>query len=187
MNDDNMEKSTPAEDQIASDVIYQNIESILAFYKREEEKLSHPQRLIEVGSNFIGQPYFLGLILLFVALWVLANQLVGAFGWHEFDPAPYVGLQGIVSLCALITTTVVLIKQNSFAKLEEQRAHLELQVNLLTEQKTTKLIKLMEELRHDLPMVKNRYDAEAIALQQPTDANQVLTAIDEWHELDGGD
>ena len=109
MNDNNMEKSTPAEDQIASDVIYQNVESILAFYKREEEKLSHPQRLLEVGSNFIGQPYFLGLILLFVALWVLANQLVGAFGWHEFDPAPYVGLQGVVSLCALITTTVVQI------------------------------------------------------------------------------
>ena len=38
-------------------------------------------------------------------------------------------------------------EQNRLGKLEELRAHLDLQVNLLTEQKTTKLIDLMEELR----------------------------------------
>ena len=64
---------------------------------------------------------------------------------------------------ALLTATVVLIKQNRLAKIEEQRAHLDLQLNLLTEQKTTKLIDLIEELRLDLPMVKNRHDPEAAA------------------------
>lgn len=173
-----------AADQFTIDNINQNVESILAFYKREEQKLSRPQRILEYGSNIIGRPYFLGLILLFVALWILANVIEGAFGWRGFDPAPFTFLQGIVSLCALITTTVVLIKQNRLAKLEEQRVHLELQVNLLTEQKTTKLISMIEELRHDLPMVKDRHDPEAAALQQPTDPDQVLSAIDEWHETD---
>ena len=88
----------------------------------------------------------------------------------------------IVSLGALITATVVLIKQNRLAKLEEQRAHLDLQVNLLTEQKVTKIINLLEELRHDLPMVKDRHDAEAMALQQPTDPHVVLAALDEQRE-----
>ena len=182
-----LENNTQAAIPPTSDMINQNIEAILAFYKREELKLSRPQRLLEIGSNFIGQPYFLGLILLFVAVWIFANQLISRLGWHQFDPSPFIALQGIISLCALITTTIVLIKQNRFAKLEERRAHLELQVNLLTEQKTTKLINLMEELRHDLPMVKNRYDPEAEALQQSTDADQVLSAIDEWHELDEKD
>ena len=85
-----------------------------------------------------------------------------------FDPPPFAWLQGIFSLGALLTATVVLIKQNRLAKLEEPRAHLDLQVNLLAEQKTTKLIDLMEELRRDLPMVKDRNDPEAAALQTST-------------------
>lgn len=178
------EKNLNTEDSQAGDMINQNIESILAFYKREEQKLSRPQLFLESSSNFIGSSYFLGLVLLFVACWIIANLVATSFGWVEFDPAPFVGLDGIISFFALITATIVLTKQNRLAKLEEQRAHLELQVNLLTEQKTTKLINLMEELRRDLPMVKNRHDAEAVALQQPTNPEQVLTALDEWHELD---
>ena len=181
---DNKEPSVKsnAEDQQVAVLINQNIESVLAFYKREEQKLSRFQLFIEKCTDIIGQPYFLGLILLFVALWIIGNQMAVAIGWREFDPVPYVALQGIVSLCALITTTIVLIKQNRLGKFEEQRAHLELQVNLLTEQKATKLINLMEELRKDLPMVKNRHDTEAEALQQPTNPDQVLAALDEWHE-----
>ncbi len=181
---DNKEPSVKsnAEDQQVAVLINQNIESVLAFYKREEQKLSRFQLFIEKCTDIIGQPYFLGLILLFVALWIIGNQMVVALGWREFDPVPYVALQGVVSLCALITTTIVLIKQNRLGKFEEQRAHLELQVILLTEQKATKLINLMEELRKDLPMVKNRHDTEAEALQQPTNPDQVLAALDEWHE-----
>ena len=177
---ENKEKTVP--DTV--DQINQNIENILTFYKREEQKLSRSQRVLEYASNFIGRPYFLGSILIFVILWIAFNVMAMLNGWHEFDPPPFFWLQGIISLSALITTTVVLIKQNRLAKLEEQRAHLELQVNLLTEQKTTKLINLIEELRRDLPMVKDRHDPEAEAFQQPTDPDQVLTALDEWRETD---
>ena len=61
-----------------------------------------------------------------------------------------------------MTTCVVLIKQN---RLAEQRAHLDLEVTLLTEQKAAKLIDLLEELRRDLSNVKNRDDPEAVAPQ----------------------
>jgi uncharacterized membrane protein len=62
--------------------------------------------------------------------------------------------------------------------LEQQHTHLDLQVNLLTEQKVTKLIHLIEELRHDLPMVKDRDDPHSAALQERTDTLQVLSAIE---------
>ena len=42
----------------------------------------------------------------------------------------------------------------------------------------TKLIHLIEELRHDLPMVKDRHDPEAVALQQRTDTSRVLSALE---------
>lgn len=159
------------------DPVGHNIESILTFYAREEQKISGSQRLIEKIGDFVGQLIFLGFILMCVAGWVLYNLLAPQLGWRVLDPAPFSWLQGALSLSALLITVVVLIKQNRLTKLEEQRAHLDLQVNMLTEQKTTKLIQLIEELRADLPMVKNRDDPEAEALKQRTDPNQVLAAM----------
>lgn len=161
------------------DQISQNIEAVLDFYIREDQKVSHSQRFLERISLFIGQPVFLGIILLFVALWILANNIVRHIRLTEFDPAPYFWLQGILGLGALLTTTVVLIKQNRLDKLADQRAHLDLKVTLLTEQKAAKLIDLLEELRRDLPNVINRHDPEAAALKQSMNPDRVLAALDE--------
>lgn len=162
-----------------SEQIDQNIEKVLAFYKREDLKLGPLQRIVEIASNHIGRPMFLALVLLFVSGWIFFNLTGHHFGWHEFDPPPFVLLQGMITLSSLLTTTIVLISQNRIAKVEEQRANLELQVNLLSEQKIAKLINLIEELRRDLPMVENRHDPEAEAFQEPTDTDQVLSALDE--------
>ena len=82
-------------------------------------------------------------------------------------------------MCALLITTVVLSKQNRLAKLAEQRAHLDLKVTLLTEQKAAKLIDLLEELRRDLPNVRNRHDSEAATLQKSMDPDEVLATLNE--------
>ncbi len=164
------------------DQISQNIEAVLEFHAREEQKISHSQRMLERISGFIGQPVFLGIILLFVVFWILANSLFPQFGLAEFDPPPYHLLQGIIGLGALLTATVVLIKQNRLAKLAEQREHLDLKLTLLTEQKAAKLIDLMEELRRDLPNVKNRHDSEAVTLQQSMSPDLVLATLDERNE-----
>jgi uncharacterized membrane protein len=172
--------AAPAESE--HDQISQNIEAVLGFYTREEQKISPSQRVMERIGRFVGQPVFLGIILASVTLWVFANIALRELGRGEFDPAPYHWLQGIVALCALLITTVVLGKQNRLAKLEEQRAHLDLTVNLLTEQKAAKLIDLIEELRRDLPNVRNRHDSEAVALQQSMNPDLVLAALDERSE-----
>jgi uncharacterized membrane protein len=113
---------------------------------------------------------------------MLANAVLHQLGMREFDPAPFFWLQGVLGLGALLTATVVLTKQNRAARLAEQRAHLDLKVTLLTEQKTAKLIDLLEELRRDLPNVKNRDDPEAAALQKSMNPDQVLAALDERSE-----
>jgi len=161
--------------------ITQNVESIAEFYKREHKKASLSQRIVEAISDVVARPIFLVCIVSFVTLWILAN--IGARPMHmvEFDPPPFFWLQGIVSLLSILATTVVLIRQERFANLEERREQLDLQVNLLTEQKTTKLINLIEELRKDMPMVKDRHDPESEAMQQPTDPHRVLAEMDEVH------
>jgi uncharacterized membrane protein len=161
------------------DQISQNIDAVQGFYTREDRKISASQRILERLSLLVGKPEFLGLILLFVAGWILANTVLGHLGLGEFDRAPYFWLQGIVGLSALLTTIVVLTKQNRLARLAEQRANLDLKVTLLTEQKAAKLIDLLEELRRDLPNVKNRDDPGAASLQQPMNPELVLAALDE--------
>ena len=168
-----------ARDGSERDQISRNIRAVLGFYKREEGKIGYWQRALERLGLLIGQPSFMGFIVFFVVLWALVNTLARELGLGEFDPAPYFWLQGLVGLCALLTTTVVLSKQNRLAGLEEQRAHLDLKVNLLTEQKAAKLIDLLEELRRDLPNVRNRLDPEAAALQQSMSPEQVLAALAE--------
>ncbi len=161
------------------DQISQNLKAILAFYTREGQKISATQRIVERFSEFIGRPAFLGGTLVFVAVWIAANMIMRQRGMDEFDPAPYFWLQGLISLGALLTANVVLITQNRLAQLEEKRAHLDLKVTLLTEQKAAKLIDLLEELRHDLPNVPDRQDPEAVALQQSMNPDLVLAALDE--------
>ena len=165
--------------QSESDQIGKNIEAVLEFYSREEEKISRSQRLLEHVALAIGQPVFLGLILLFVTLWTVADAVLRRSGIAEFDPPPYFWLQGIVGLGALLTATVVLTKQNRLARLAEQQAHLDLKVTLLTEQKTAKIIDLLEEMRRDLPNVRDRDDPEAADLQHAMDPDRVLAALDE--------
>jgi uncharacterized membrane protein len=156
-----------------------NIDSIVSFHQREQDKLSHPERWLDRICSLISRPLFLIALALAVALWVAANVLAPSMGFAAFDPLPFALLDGLLTLAALATTTVVLITQQRLARLESQRAHLDLQVNLLTEQKVTKIIHLLEELRRDLPMVRNRHDAEASELQRPTDAAQVLSALED--------
>ena len=155
--------------------VTENIETILAFYKREEEKVSSSQRVLEGVGGVLGRPAFIVVTLAFVASWIAA-QLLGGF---DFDPPPFFWLQGILGLGALLMVVVILIKQNRQSNIEGMHAHLDLQVNMLTEQKVSKLIELIEELRRDLPMVRHRRDETAEALQEPADAHQMLEALHE--------
>jgi uncharacterized membrane protein len=168
----------PQEAKSLPPTISENIEALEAYYAREERRAGSAQRLLERFSHAIGQPWFLALMLLLVLAWIAYNLLAPLFGLKPFDSAPFPALQGIVSLSALIITTVVLIGQNRLAHLEHRREQLELQVNILTEQKTTKIVHLLEELRRDLPMVRDRHDADAAKLQQPTDTTEILSALE---------
>jgi uncharacterized membrane protein len=96
----------------------------------------------------------------------------------RLDGPPFPWLQGALSLSALLVTTMVLATQNRQAKRATRRGDLELQVNLLAEQKTAKLIALLEELRRDLPSVRDRVDSVANALAKAVDPQAVLSVLE---------
>ena len=108
----------------------------------------------------------------------LYNGAASQRGWPEFDAPPFFWLQGFIGFYAAVVTTMVLAIQNRQSREAERRAHLELQVNLLAEQKAAKIIALLEELRRDLPNVANRVDPLANAMAKQVDPRAVLDAMD---------
>ncbi|HTV80278.1 MAG TPA: DUF1003 domain-containing protein [Steroidobacteraceae bacterium] len=162
----------------------ENIDSVLEVQKREWEQRPRSQRIVERFSGYIGRPRYLALLMSFVVAWIVFNSLAPHWGASAFDPFPYPLLDGILTLAALFSTTIVLIAQNRQTRQEQQHTHIALQLNLATEQKVAKIIKLIEELRRDLPMVRNRYDPQAERFAEKTDALQVLSAIEEVGLID---
>jgi uncharacterized membrane protein len=168
---------SPAPGKLA-DQIAQNVTTIAALLHQEREASSTPaQRRLEQLGRFLGKPSYLTGLLVLVLAWIAFNAIAHALGLRAVDRPPFQWLQGMLTLIAMLTSTTVLIAQNREERLEKQREHLELQINLLTEQKVTRLISLLEELRRDLPMVHNRHDPETARMQEATDTAQVISAL----------
>lgn len=159
------------------DFIEQNLEAIVEYQLRSEQGLDQHQRVIETITRNVGRPRFLYGTLIVVVLWVGIHEVLALFGITFFDPPPFSWLQGLITLSALAVSIMVLITQNREAKQTEHRRHLDLQVNLLVEQKVTKVISLLEELRRDLPSVQNRVDPHAEAMQETVDPQAVLNSL----------
>ena len=164
------------------DAVKDNIDSVAEYYQREEAKISATQNVIEDICRRFGSPVYLGSLLLFVLCWTGANLCARLIGWHRFDPPPFFWLQGIVGLNGVVIAVAVLIRQQRMARVAELHAHLILQVSLLAEQKTSKVIQLLEELRVDLPNVRDRLDPEVVAMQVQTDPHAMLNAIEEGQQ-----
>jgi uncharacterized membrane protein len=83
-----------------------------------------------------------------------------------------------VSVASLLTALMILVAANRGDALDEQRERLALQIALLTDRKTAKIISLLEELRRDSPALPNRDDAEAAALSHVTDPHAVAAELE---------
>lgn len=161
------------------DPIARNIADILELESRELAGTTRTQRWLEALSRRFARPAFPVGLLLFIGAWIVVNVTAVPIGVPRFDPPPFPWLGGLLSLTALLTTTIVLIGQGRQSVLAEQRAHLDLQINLLTEQKVTKLIHLLEELRADLPGVGIRHDPHVSELKKATNPAQLASALKE--------
>jgi uncharacterized membrane protein len=163
----------------ARDHVAQNIEAVLELRARQEERVGRHQRLIEHLTRTLGRPRTIYLTVLAALSWVTFNLAAASLSLRVLDPPPFSRLQGVVGLAALLMTTIVLTTQNRQVRHAEHRAHLDLQVNLLAEQKIAKLIALIEELRRDLPNVHDRKDSQAEAMTRTMDPGAVISALDE--------
>ena len=170
--------SEPARDGVSRHVA-QNIDRIAGLHARAEENVGGHQRFVERLARFVGRPAFFYVLVVSCAGWIVLNMTLPALGRHAIDAPPFEGLQCVVGLVALAMANVIIITQNRQGRKLDHRAHLDLQVSMLAEQKIAKLIALVEELRVDLPNVHNRRDDEAAAMTEPADPAAVVAALKE--------
>ena len=164
-----------------TDPIAEKIDAIAMLHARAESMVERHQHNVEAVTEWIGRPRTLFAVVFVVALWIVSNSLGLRFGASVADPPPFYWLQGAIGLSALLLTIVVLITQNRMGKLAVQREQLDLQISLMVEHRTAKIIQLLEELRRDIPIVRDRVDVEAEVLQRSADPEQILAALE--HKL----
>jgi uncharacterized membrane protein len=154
-----------------------NLDLLSSFKDGEEAKISGARLLIERISAFFGSPAYFAFAVAFMFLWILINGWGTHAGWHPVDSPPFFWLQGLVSCNALLLTVAVLIRQNRMAQAAEHRSHLDLQINLLSEQKVTKILQMVDELQRELTALRNRPDSQVDEMTKPADAQALMHAI----------
>jgi uncharacterized membrane protein len=154
-----------------------NLELLMKFKDGEDAQISGVQLLIERISGFFGSPAYFAFAVAFIVIWMLVNGWGAHAGWRHVDAPPFSWLQGIVSSNALLLTVAVLIRQNRMAQVAEHRSHLDLQINLLSEQKVTKIFQMVDELQRELTALRARPDSEVAEMTKPADAHALMHAI----------
>lgn len=158
-----------------------NIDAIAGIYDWHEQQLTPTHLFIERASLFFGRPAYLIGVVLFMVCWIAGN--LGALALHRtpLDMPPFFILQGLVTLNAFVITVAVLIRQTRMAKMAERHAHLDLQVNLMTDEKASKILTLLEQLQAEISGVRRAPDPELDELKRPVDAQAMLSAIETKH------
>jgi uncharacterized membrane protein len=177
MDQQSPQSGSPAGAAELSPAAKDNLELLTSFKDGEDAQISGAQLLIERITAFFGSPAYFAFAVAFIVLWMLANEWAVHVGWHPIDEPPFSWLQGLVSSNALLLTVAVLIRQNRMAKVAEHRAHLDLQINLLSEQKVTKILQIVDELKRELTALRDRPDAEVAEMTKPADAHALMHAI----------
>ncbi|GAA4009686.1 DUF1003 domain-containing protein [Deinococcus rubellus] len=171
-------QAVTSSDRRFEQLLSQNAEINTLLEQQSRASLTNLHRPIERLARLLGQPTFIFIVLTLFLLWIVLNLNLNFFIHHAWDNPPFFWLQGLIGVLSLIITSTVLIAQARQARLAEQRSQLQLQIILLTEQRSAKLVSLLEELRRDLPSVQNRHDAEADAMQRASDPQSILKALD---------
>jgi len=157
--------------------IQQAVSSIARLHAAHYEGATPLQRAFRRSTSLLAQPVLIAAVTVGIAAWITYNVLAPILGYAVFDPPPFSGVSMAVSVASLYIVLLIYATQRRDDELAELREQLTLELALLGEQKTAKVIQLLEEFRRDTPIVPNRTDEQADAMAQPVDPERVFDVI----------
>jgi uncharacterized membrane protein len=106
-------------------------------------------------------------------VWLTLN--ISAWVRH-WDPYPFILLNLVLAFQAAYAAPILMISQNRQAKLSERRNHLDLQINMLAEQETTEMLRLLRLLcEHNGVRLEKHENGRAF--EEETKAAEILRQI----------
>jgi uncharacterized membrane protein len=159
--------------------IEETIQSIARLHAEHHANATQHQRVVDRITSLLGRPIFIAALTVVVVAWVSLNGVAVGLGYRALDPPPFQGLAGAASLAALYLVVLILTTQRRDDRLAQRRELLNLELAILTAQKTAKVVALLEELRRDSPAVHDRVDELANVMSRPADPQSVIDAINE--------
>jgi uncharacterized membrane protein len=153
------------------------VRAVEKLHLEHHEAATSADRFLDRAKAWVSRPVFVGLLLSAVLAWLMFNLMLPDS--VRIDPPPFAYLSLALAVGAVCLTVLILATQWRADRLADHREKLILQLTSLSEQKTAKLIALIEELRRDLPIVRNRLDSEAQQMTQPASVLAVSEALQE--------
>lgn len=155
-----------------------NVNTIARLEKAAAEDRTITDRIVDSVTAFCGSMTFVYLHLFWFGGWIVWNQASFIPENLRVDPFPFGFLTMIVSLEAIMLSTFILISQNRQARLADRRNHLDLQINLLSEQESTKMLSLLDAIAQKLG-VNDQDDPEIEILEEATRPDRLVQQIEE--------
>ena len=159
------------------DLRIENIGDIIALEKQEKTKMSLSDKIADSITSFSGSMLYVLLHVLWFGGWIITN--VGLIpSLKPYDPFPFSLLTMIVSLEAIFLSSFVLISQNKQAQMADKRAKIDLQINMLDEQETTMILRMVQKIATHLGLEDEMGNSRK-ELSEDTDINKVSKKLDE--------
>ena len=159
--------------------IDETIASLVALRQTHRKAAAPLQRLVSHLTDGLSRPRTVLVLTGLVVAWIALNLTLPLTGHVAIDPPPFFWLDGALSLVSVYMLFLVLASQRNESQLERRRELLSLELAVRGEEKTAKVIALIEELRRDLPQVRDRIDEEAVSMAKPADTASVIAVIAE--------
>ncbi|HEV7404058.1 MAG TPA: DUF1003 domain-containing protein [Chthoniobacteraceae bacterium] len=161
--------------QTVEELTAANVKTIAELERAADQKCSRADRVAAAITGFCGSMSFVWVHVVWFTVWILWNTVWQA---KPLDPYPFSFLTLVVSLEAIFLSTFIMISENRQGRLEERRSHLDLQINLLSEQENTKMLQLLTAIAKKL-QVEDGKDPSVAVLEQATRPDALLQQIDE--------
>jgi uncharacterized membrane protein len=157
-----------------SSLTKRNVEIIAELEKSADAERSLTDRLADGISAFVGSMKFVYIHIVWFAVWIAASSLPFIPAAWRIDPFPFTFLTFVVSLEAIFLSTFILISQNHEEHIARRRNHLDLQINLLSEQENSQMLKMLNAIHQQLQI---GCDPAAQALEEATRPEAMVAQI----------
>jgi len=155
-----------------------NIEVVRKLEEAANEQRTTSDHVARIIARFCGSMTFVWVHVIGFGGWITINLVPGV---QHIDPFPFTFLTFLVSLEAIFLSTFILISQNQDTRVSERRNHLDLQINLLSEQENTKMLMMLQAIAEKVG-AEFEPDEDVTVLAQETELEKVVEQIQQHEE-----